>query len=70
MRATRGFTVTGPGVEKKVEARGAALSYAARRAELASEEVTFYVRDSKGESVGYAERIEGGIVITCETAPR
>lgn len=49
------FTVSGPGVEAKVEASSLGLSKAinfASAASRAGREESFYVRDPKGEVVG------------------
>lgn len=69
MRKPSGFTVTGPNVEKAVEHRGSGFIFAQKCAELAdNDEATFYVRDAKGDSVGYVER-QGKTVVTVETSP-
>lgn len=55
------FQVTGPGLEgKPVDSIGVGLSTATTYASRAKAEATYYVRDVKGDTVGYAERDEHG----------
>lgn len=57
------FHVTGPGLEDKpVDSIGVGLSTATTFACRAKTEATYYVRDAKGDTVGYADRDEHGCV--------
>lgn len=63
MKKQNGYLVSGPGgVEKTIEALGAAqafaVSHAARR-EVA-EGAAFYVRDASGKTLWFAEKLAGG----------
>lgn len=71
MSAPKGYTVSGPGVDREgLPAPAVALSFAITCASRATEEATYYVRDSLGEACGRAERDEVGIIRIYGQAPR
>lgn len=57
------YIVSGPGEEKPVDSVNLGLSGATTFACRATKAVTFYVRDARGNTVGYADRDEDGIVL-------
>ena len=58
------FPVSGPGVDLGYTDFGPALSRTITEASRATGPVTFYVRDARGESLGYSERDEDGVIRT------
>lgn len=65
MQATH--TVSGPGIDKRVESAALGLSAAttfANRAAIKHEAATYYVRDEHGVGTGRAESYEDGSVST------
>lgn len=58
----QGFTVSGPGIDKKYVDAGPALSRAVTAACRAGVAASFYVRDTGGKAVARTERDESGNV--------
>lgn len=62
-RRPRGYTITGPHVDRNgYEAPQVAMSAAINFAQREPRDTTLYVRDEKGESVGYVYHDEYGVV--------
>lgn len=68
MKAPGTFTVSGPGIDRRVPSSGVGLSLATTRASREQAAATFVVRDADGNAVGRAERDEFGVVRTWRLA--
>lgn len=58
MSARLSYSVSGPGLDKAYEDAGPALSRAITAASASQVPCTYYVRDVRGDAIGYAERDE------------